>query len=104
MHACFKDDSVQLLQFFADPPEELYFKEKAIVGETFNIWCESNGYPPPSYTIIHNDTQVVSIHKAYTIHSVEQIDAGFYKCIARNKFGNTSKLFHLTILGKLSHS
>ncbi|CAB4039502.1 Hypothetical predicted protein [Paramuricea clavata] len=42
-----------------NPPEEPYFKEKAVVSKTFAITCESNGHPSPSYTIIHNDTKIV---------------------------------------------
>ena len=82
-------------RFLTDPPELPYFKEKAVVGESFTISCETNGHPLPSYTIIHNDTRVVSNDKTYTIYAVQYSHAGLYKCIAKNKLGTSSKIYHL---------
>ena len=89
--------------FFADPPEEAYFKEKAVVGESFTISCETNGHPSPSYTIIHNGTKVVSNDKTYTIDIVQYSDAGLYKCIAKNKLGISSELYVLSVMGKIQY-
>ena len=85
--------------FSTDPPELPYFQEKAVVGKTFAITCESNGHPSPSYTIIHNNTKIVSNDKTYTIDVVQYSDAGLYKCIAENKLGNSSTIYYLSFLG-----
>ncbi|CAB3986180.1 hemicentin-1-like, partial, partial [Paramuricea clavata] len=81
-----------------NPPEEPYFKENVDVGKTFAITCESNGHPSPRYTIIHNNTKIVSNDKMYTIDVVQYSDAGLYKCIAENKLGNSSTIYYLSIL------
>jgi hypothetical protein len=89
--------------FFADPPEEAYFKEKAVVGESFTISCETNGHPSPNYTIIYNDSLVVSNDKTYTIDNVQYSDAGLYKCVAENKLGSSSKMYQLSVIGKIQY-
>ncbi|CAB3986171.1 contactin-3-like [Paramuricea clavata] len=82
-------------------PEEPYFKENVDIGKTFAITCESNGHPSPSYTIIHNDTKIVSTERTYTIDVVQYSDAGLYKCIAENKLGNSSTIYYLAVLDQL---
>ncbi|CAB3986170.1 contactin-3-like isoform X2 [Paramuricea clavata] len=98
---CIAETIFYTILFSTVPPEEPYFKEKAVVGKTFAITCESNGHPSPSYTIIHNDTKVVSNDKTYTIDVVQYSDAGLYKCIAENKLGNSSTIYYLSILDRL---
>ena len=75
--------------------------EKAVVGESFTISCETNGHPSPNYTIIYNDSLVVSNDKTYTIDVVQYSDSGLYKCIAENKLGTSSKIYQLSIQGKI---
>jgi hypothetical protein len=87
--------------FFIDAPEELCFNEEAVVGESFTIKCEAaDGHPEPSYTIIHNNTEVVSTEKTYTIPVVNKSHAGLYKCIAENKLGKISKDYNLSVIGR----
>ncbi len=86
---------------FIDAPEELYFKEKALVGESFTIQCEANGRPEPRYTIVHNNTEVVTTEKTYTITVVNKTHAGLYKCNAKNKLGKSSKTYHLSVIGTI---
>ena len=88
---------------FTDPPEQPYFKEKAVIGKTFAITCESDGHPSPRYTIIHNNTKIVSNDRTYTMDVVQHSDAGLYKCIAENKLGNSSTMYYLSILGKIQY-
>ena len=85
------------------PPEQPYFKDKAVVGKGFAITCESNGHPSPRYTMIHNDTKIVSNDRTYTMDVVQYSDAGLYKCIAQNKLGNSSTIYYLSILGKIQN-
>ena len=90
-------------RFLIDPPEGPYFKETAVVGESFTISCETDGHPSPNYTIIYNDSLVVSNDKTYTIEFVQYSDSGLYKCIAKNKLGTSSKIYQLSILGKIKY-
>ena len=90
-------------RFLTDPPEEVYFKEKAVVGESFTISCETNGHPLPNYTITHNDSLVGGNDKTYTIDVVQYSDAGLYKCTAENKLGTSSKIYQLSVIGKIQY-
>jgi hypothetical protein len=74
-------------------------KKRMLVKPLPCITCESNGHPSPSYTIIHNNTKIVSNDRTYTIDVVQYSDAGLYKCIAENKLGNSSTIYYLSILG-----
>ena len=65
----------------------------------FNISCKFDGHPPPSYTILHNHTKIVSTYNTYTIDIVQYADAGVYECIAHNVLGSSSKIYHLSIIG-----
>ncbi|XP_046858280.1 junctional adhesion molecule C-like [Xenia sp. Carnegie-2017] len=73
----------------------------ATKGQNVRISCESDGHPEPTYTIYHNgtdNTSVVSNEKTHTIHSVNFIDAGSYRCEAKNKLGNDlSEVKNLTV-------
>ena len=75
--------------------------ENAVVGESVVIMCEAKAVPSPSYTIIHNDTKIVSTHKMYIITVLKHSHSGSYKCIATNHFGNSSKIFSLTVAGNI---
>lgn len=81
-------------------PEEQEMK-KAVAGESFVIACESDGRPSPKYTIIHNETKIISNSKTHTIDVVKYSDAGTYQCIAENKFGTIFKIFNLSVAGKI---
>ncbi|CAB3980049.1 matrix-remodeling-associated 5 [Paramuricea clavata] len=61
------------------------------------IMCEAIAVPLPSYTIIHNDTEVVSTHNTHIITVLKYSDAGSYKCIATSILGNSSKTFSLSV-------
>ena len=65
------------------------------------LMCESDGFPKPSFTIIHNDSTVVSNDKTYVISKVNWSDSGHYKCVANNKLGSDSKSYYLTVVGKI---
>ena len=71
----------------------------ATKGQNVTISCESDGHPEPTYTIYRNDnTSVVSNEKTHTIHSVNFIDAGLYRCEAKNELGNDlSEVKNLTV-------
>ena len=73
--------------------------EKVVVGKSVTITCESNGFPEPSYTIVHNDTEI-SNEKTLNVSEVEWSDAGSYQCVAINKVGRHSKSYCLTVIGK----
>jgi hypothetical protein len=72
--------------------------EKVVVGKSVTITCESNGFPEPSYTIVHNDTEI-SNEKTLNVSEVEWSQAGLYQCVAINKLGRNSKSYCLTVVG-----
>ncbi len=41
--------------------------------------------------------------RRHTIDIVQYSDAGLYKCIAKNKLGITSKLYDLSVMGKIQY-
>ncbi len=92
---------MEILFISTDAPEESFFKEKAVVGQSFTIECEVNGRPEPSYTIVHNNTEVIGTDKTYTIADVNKTHAGLYKCIAENRLGKSSKIYLLSVVGKI---
>jgi hypothetical protein len=73
--------------------------ENAVFGEAVVIICEAIAVPLPSYTIIHNDTDIVSFRKTYIITHLEYGHSGSYRCIAKNNFGNRSKTMSLSVTG-----
>ena len=91
-------------RFFTDavPPAVISFTstpENVVFGESVVITCEAIAVPLPSYTIIHNDTEVISAQKTYIIAVLKYRHAGSYKCIAANHLGNSSKAFSLSVAG-----
>ena len=94
----------EFVYFFTDaiPPVVISLTstpENVVFGESVVITCEAIAVPLPSYTIIHNGTDIVSTHKTYIITVLEYSRAGSYKCIAANQLGNSSKTFNLTVAG-----
>ncbi|CAB3976996.1 B-cell receptor CD22-like [Paramuricea clavata] len=77
--------------------------EKVVVGKSVTITCESNGFPEPSYTIVHNDTEISNM-KTLNVSGVEWSDAGSYQCVAINKLGRHSKSYCLTVVGETAAS
>ena len=73
--------------------------ENVVFGESVVITCEAIAVPFPSYTIIHNNTEIVSTHKTYIITVLKYSDAGSYQCIATSILGNSSKAFSLSVAG-----
>ncbi|XP_046858245.1 carcinoembryonic antigen-related cell adhesion molecule 5-like [Xenia sp. Carnegie-2017] len=70
------------------------------IGESANITCESDGFPPPTFIIFHNGA-VLSNNKTYIIHSVNFSNAGLYRCEAKNKLGNDlSDVKNLTVVNE----
>ncbi|XP_046858845.1 hemicentin-1-like [Xenia sp. Carnegie-2017] len=77
-------------------------KKNPQVGESVNITCESDGFPPPTFIISYNGA-VLSNNKTYIIQSLNFNHAGSYRCEAKNKLGNDlSDVKNLTIIrGKI---
>ena len=75
--------------------------EPAILGGPVILMCKSDGFPEPSYTIIHNGSTVVSNDKTYVISKVNWSDSGSYRCFANNKLGRDSKTHYLKVVGKI---
>ena len=78
-----------------------FSRGKAEVGEAINITCESEGLPEPSFTITHNNTEIIA-DRTYNISQVKWSDGGLYQCIATNKLGSNSKGYCLTVFGKIN--
>ncbi|CAB4023289.1 B-cell receptor CD22-like [Paramuricea clavata] len=77
----------------------MFTPKRAVVGESVTITCISEGFPEPSYSIIHNATEV-STNKTYTIDDMQHRHAGIYTCVAMNKLGNDSASGNLTVIVK----
>ena len=75
--------------------------EPAILKGAVIVTCKSHGLPEPSYIILHNDSKVISNEKTYVISKVNWNDSGSYRCIAKNKLGNNSQTYILTIAGEI---
>ena len=58
--------------------------ESVVFGESVVITCEAIAVPVPSYTIIHNSTEIVSTHKTFIITDLTYSHAGLYECTAAN--------------------
>ncbi|CAB4036755.1 B-cell receptor CD22-like isoform X1, partial [Paramuricea clavata] len=71
--------------------------ERAGVGRSFTVTCNSRGVPEPSYNLTHNGTKI-STNKTYTKDNVQYSDAGTYKCIVWNKLGSDSASANLTVV------
>ena len=76
--------------------------ENAVFGKPVAITCEAIAVPIPSYTIIHNNTEIVSYQKSYNITVLEQKHIGSYECIVANHLGNSSKIFSLSVAGNFN--
>ena len=86
--------------FVTAPPVVSEFrlsKNPAVIGDSVAITCVADGVPAPKYTILHNDTDVVSNTNTYTMNKVNGSHAGTYKCIAKNKFGSYASTEYLTV-------
>ena len=88
--------------FFTVKPTKtaITLPDTVVVGKKVTITCESDGLPEPSYTIIHNETEVSS-KKTHTISEVKRSDAGLYQCVAANKLGSNSKSHCLAVVGEI---
>ena len=75
--------------------------EPAILNGPVIVTCKSHGLPEPSYIILHNDSKVISNEKTYVISKVNWNDSGSYRCIAKNKLGNESQTYFLTVEGEI---
>ena len=75
--------------------------EPAILNGPVIVTCKSHGLPEPSYIILHNDSKVISNEKTYVISKVNWSDSGSYRCIAKNKLGNESQTYFLTVKGEI---
>ena len=75
--------------------------EPAILNGPVIVTCKSHGLPEPSYIILHNDSKVICNEKTYVISKVNWNDSGSYRCIAKNKLGNESQTYFLTVEGEI---
>ena len=75
--------------------------EPAILNGPVIVTCKSHGLPEPSYVIFHNDSKVISNEKTYVISKVNWNDSGSYRCIPKNKLGNESQTYILTVAGEI---
>ena len=88
------------LPFFIDKPVSTTIKfssSPAVINQSVTIRCSYDGLPELSYIIYHNDTEVVSANKTYTISQVKREDAGKYQCIANNTFEMDSDSYYLNV-------
>ena len=70
--------------------------EPAILNGPVIVTCKSHGLREPSYTI--------SNEKTYVISKVNWNDSGSYRCVAKNKLGNESQTYFLTVEGEIFNS
>ena len=102
-HTLTDEKAIEIIVYYAVPPTVISFTstpaESVVFGESVVITCEAIAVPVPSYTIIHNNTEIVSTHKTFIINDLTYSHAGPYKCIAANHLGNSSKILNLSVTG-----
>nr|XP_015214367.1 PREDICTED: muscle M-line assembly protein unc-89-like [Lepisosteus oculatus] len=77
-------------------------------GDTIMLECLLSGDPAPVVTWLHNDRSLSTARSKYKfeehekiyrmyIDDVSQLDAGTYKCIAKNKLGKAESISNVTV-------
>ncbi|KAM6141183.1 matrix-remodeling-associated protein 5 [Erethizon dorsatum] len=90
---------------FHDPVSE---KITAMAGHTISLNCSARGTPPPTLLwVLPNGTELRSgerLHRFYHksdgmmhVTGLSPVDAGAYRCVARNAAGHTERLVSLNV-------
>ena len=66
----------------------------------FNLRCGAGGIQPLKYTWLKNGSPLSTSRWVHQIKTAVLSDSGLYTCIVSNKFGNISRSFRLSIVGK----
>lgn len=73
-----------------------------IIGNDLILTCVADGFPPPKYTIVYNDS-VVSTEQKYLIPEANSWHTMTYECIADNRLGqNSISVIILFVNGKIA--
>ena len=78
-----------------------------LVTSKLNLTCDVKGDPAPSVLWLKDESDVIpravflQKNKTLVIYSVEIADEGRYKCVLRNRAGNTTHEAYVEIKGTL---
>uniref|UniRef100_T1JN71 Ig-like domain-containing protein n=1 Tax=Strigamia maritima TaxID=126957 RepID=T1JN71_STRMM len=84
------------------PPENVVLSRKEMdITEwsiLYNITCNADGSPEPSYEWSHNNKVLSSYKFLYTNYPLSRNDSGNYECVASNKYGSASSTVFINVM------
>ena len=90
----------EVMVYIAEKPNKTKIEvpKEAYVGEKLDLNCDSEGFPPPNFTITHNvTTNIASNQSRYIKDKIDYSDAGLYECVATNILGNDTDSDNLIV-------
>ncbi|EJW78473.1 hypothetical protein WUBG_10618 [Wuchereria bancrofti] len=89
------------------PDQETVITDAVIIGQPFSLYCPVFSIPLPQITwylndqsIVESDANIILSDDQRRLHILKSrtVDAGNYKCVARNPAGDSAKTFQIEII------